>query len=116
EERESAHLDALPRSWVWWGSGVFERRVGREARAAVFLGIEYFEDQRFIAPHLGKIKPAMLRVVLQAVSLSHAMRIASLGHDQVVHLYFLGMDKSKSFCLVGFIDPPPYLNDSEPVS
>src|SRR4029077_2659365 len=115
EERESAHLDALPRRGVWWRGGIFERRVGREPCAAVFLGIENFENQRLVAPHLRKIKPTVVGTILEAVSLSHAMRIASLGHDQIVHLYAFGVGKSEGICLDRLIDRAPHLNDREAV-
>src|SRR5436853_7811362 len=84
EEGQRARLDALARRGPRRRRRVDERGVRREARPSVGLRVEDLEDQRLVAPHLGEVEPAVAGVVLQAIGLADAVRIAPLGDRQVL--------------------------------
>ena len=42
------------------------------------------------------------------------MRIAPLGHYQIVHCYALAVGNGEGICLDRLIDRPPHLNNREP--
>src|SRR6267143_6376068 len=82
EEGHRPRLDALARRGPRRRRRVDERGVRREARPSVGLRVVDLEDQRLVAPHLGEVEPAVARVVLQAIGLADAVRIAPLvAHD-----------------------------------
>jgi hypothetical protein len=91
KKRESAHLDALPRWRIGRGRRIDKRCVRRETRAAILFRIVNFEHQGLVAPHLRKIEPTVIGVVLQSIGLSHAVRIAALRNEQVFHSDALGI-------------------------
>src|SRR6266542_2176656 len=96
EKRESAYLDALTRRSLGRRSRVDEGCVRRETRPAILFGIINFEHQSFVAPHLRKIEPTMIGIVLEPVSLSHSVRIATVRYEQIFHLYALGVGYGQS--------------------
>src|SRR6266511_3868172 len=113
EKRESTYLDALTRRSLGRRSRVDEGCVRRETRPAILFGIINFEHQSFVAPHLRKIEPTMIGIVLEPVSLSHSVRIATFRYEQIFHLYALGVGYGQRICLDRLIDRPPHLDDRE---
>src|SRR5689334_6445372 len=113
EERQRARLDALARRRAGRRGGIVEGSVRREARTAVVLGIVDLEHDRLVAPHARKVIPAMRGVVLEAIGLPDAMRIAALGDEQVARGDAVRVRHGKRVGFERARDRPPELHDGE---
>lgn len=89
---ESAHFDALPRWRIGRSGRILERSVRRESRP-IFFRVIYFEDDRFIAAHLGKINPPMIGIVFEPVGLADPVRIAAFRYHEIVKRNASGIGK-----------------------
>src|SRR6266571_6315621 len=83
EKSERARLDALARRRLRARAEIVERGVRGEPRPAALFRVEHLEHEHLVAPHFGEIEPAVGRVVAQPVRLTHAVRIAALGDEQI---------------------------------
>src|SRR5438094_6403465 len=113
EEGHRARLDALARRGSRRRRRVDERGVRREARPSVGLRVVDLEDQRLVAPHLGEVEPAVAGIVLQAVGLADAVRIAPLGHQQVLGHEAARVQDGERIRLDRLSDRAPHLDDRE---
>ena len=90
-----------------------ERSVRRKSRP-ILVRIVNFENDRFVTAHLRKIDPAVLRIVLEPISLAHPVWVAALRHHQIVQTStLLASASANGLDWIGAIDRAPYLNDRE---
>ena len=83
---EGAEFDTFAGRYIWRRGGIIESRMGSKPRDPISIGVVAFQKPDFVLCHVGRVKPAVVWIVLYRVSLADAVAVDEVRGHKILRI------------------------------